>query len=109
MPQKTKKQKIKSKVRQEALQENIAENKTLQQPKPSFVFSEKAPDTVPVDTSVLSPAKKSLTQLTQDKENRAYFMQDFKKSSIVIGVVTLVEIALYIALQTGLFSSFLPQ
>jgi hypothetical protein len=109
MPQKTKKQKIKSKERHKALQEGRAEKKLSQQSTTSFVFSEKSPTSTSVDKSVLIPSKKSLAQATEDKENRTYFIQDFKKSSLVIAVVTIVEIALFIALQAGLFSSFLPK
>ncbi len=100
---------MKSKERHEALHEVKAGNTPSEQAKTSFVFSEKPPAPAPVDKSVLIPSKKPLVQLTQDKENRAYFMQDLKKSSLVIGVVTIIEIGLYIALQAGLFSSFLPQ
>jgi hypothetical protein len=109
MPQKTKKQKVKSKERHGALHEKKSDNTSSEKAKTEFVFSEKPPTTVKVDKSVLTPSKKPLAQLTQDKENRAYFIQDLKKSSLVIGVVTVIEIGLYIALQAGLFSSFLPQ
>lgn len=111
MSRKTKKQKLVShqrKIHQEqAVVQEIsvpAAKETSQ--KTQYVIKE--PEQQPVATV---PTRQFVTRgftKEQDKETRDYFMQDVKRSSLVIVGIIIIETAIYFLAQNGVVSKFFP-
>ncbi len=97
MPKKTKKQKIIAEYRKKI--KLLAQ--TVSSPLSS---SEQKPQSNETKTKLVSPGKKIETGTAEDEIIKNYFIQDFKKSFIVIFLIIALEIILYfVSIKNYLF------
>lgn len=111
MARKTKKQKLLSQHRKQPVQPPVVDQTPSTEAVTTNISSQyviKEPDKQP---EVTIPKRQFQTRgftKEQDLETRAYFMKDFRRSSLVILGIIIVETAIYFLAQSGYVSRFFP-
>lgn len=94
MPKKTRKEKYAAKLHKYRIQQHKSDTSSAltEGPKADIKFS----------SVHATPSQTSKKGVTFDDQTRIYFIEDLKKSAVVISSIFILELALYFSTQTGL-------